>query len=104
MNLITKQINTELFGFYDSLLSKKEYKYLYLFLVDDFSISEIAENKKISRQAVSNRIKYALRRLNKFEEKLHLRENYLQRRKIEDQLIIKPNKKLIKKLINLEEE
>ncbi|AVI93701.1 hypothetical protein ATX62_02205 [Oenococcus oeni] len=103
MELAEKQLSTELFAFYGPLISKKQQNDLQALLVDDLGVSEIAENEGISRQAVSDRIRHALDSLNEFESKLHLRENYLERRKIEDQLEIEFDRKLLHKLIDLEE-
>ncbi|MDN6900354.1 hypothetical protein DLJ48_05020 [Oenococcus sicerae] len=103
MELAEKQFSTELFGFYGILLSEKQQYYLQALLADDLGISEIAENEAVSRQAISDQIKHALESLTEFESKLHLRENYLVRRKIEDRLATKFDPKLLHKLIDLEE-
>ncbi|OEY81918.1 signal peptide protein [Oenococcus kitaharae] len=90
-------------AFYGPLLSDKQQDGLQAFLIDDLSVSEIAENDEISRQAVFDQLKRALDSLQEFESKLHLRENYLARRKIETQLQEKFDPRLLTTLIDLEE-
>ncbi|KGO32041.1 YlxM family DNA-binding protein [Oenococcus alcoholitolerans] len=96
-------MKTELFGFYGPLLSEKQQAYLQAYLADDLGLSEIAENEEISRQAVSDQIKRALVSLDEFESKIHLRRDYLQRRKLEGSLLLKYDSNIVKKLIDLEE-
>jgi len=46
----TTRVNL-LYNFYHSLLTKKQSRYLDLYYVEDFSLSEIAEQLQVSRQA-----------------------------------------------------
>ncbi len=59
-----------LFDYYKNLLSEKQQKYIEEHFEKDYSLSEIAENYGISRQAVSDNIKRTLNILKKYEKKL----------------------------------
>lgn len=61
-----------LFDFYGKLLSDIQYNSIDLYYIHDLSLSEIAENLKISRQGVHDAIKRAENNLYSFEEKLGL--------------------------------
>lgn len=61
-----------LYEIYSSLLSDRQSQVLSSFLLDDFSLAEIAENIGISRQAVHEHLINACRLLNDFEAKLSL--------------------------------
>lgn len=64
----------KLFDCYAPLLSARQNEILDLYLNDNLTISEIAENFGITRQAVLDGISKAEKRLNSFEEKLHFLE------------------------------
>ena len=53
---------------------------------DDMSLGEIAEEMHISRQAVHDNIERAKASMEGYEQKLHLIEQYLLRRKIVKQI------------------
>ena len=59
---------------------------LYLTHEDDMSLGEIAEEMHISRQAVHDNIERAKASMEGYEQKLHLIEQYLLRRKIVKQI------------------
>lgn len=61
-----------LFDFYGELLTDNQKKILDDFLNSDFTISEIAINKNISRQSIHDTIKRSEMILVEFEEKLQL--------------------------------
>ena len=66
-----------LFDFYGELLTDHQ-KAVYSSLVtEDMSLSEIAEEQGVSRQAVHDIIKRCDKQLEAYESKLHLLENYL---------------------------
>ncbi|MEY8441207.1 putative DNA-binding protein [Lactobacillaceae bacterium 24-114] len=107
-----ERINS-LFEFYQPLLTKKQNQYLELYYADDYSLGEIAENFKVSRQAVYDNIKRTEKILEAYEEKLHLDANFQKRNKLADaiQAYIQQHypedqqlKELVNHLINLEEE
>lgn len=61
---------TNLLVYYKNLLSEKQKEYLIAHFEDDFSLSEIANNNNISRQAVHDNIKRGAAILKEYEEKL----------------------------------
>ncbi|THE14444.1 putative DNA-binding protein [Bacillus timonensis] len=71
-----------LFDFYQSLLTPKQRNYMSLYYLDDFSLGEIAEEYKISRQAVYDNIKRTETMLEEYEEKLLLFQKFQERRKL----------------------
>ncbi len=58
--------------YYGSLLTKKQQKVIDLFYNKDFSLSEIAEQFSISRQAVLDTVQRGEKALFDFEEKIRL--------------------------------
>lgn len=81
----TNYMNT-LFEFYGVLLTPKQKGYLSLYYGDDYSLGEIAEEFKVSRQAVYDNIKRTEKILTDYENKLHLVEDFMSRRELLDQL------------------
>ncbi len=55
---------------YGKLLTQKQYEFLNDYYNNDLSLSEIAENNEITRQAVRDIIKKGEKKLFKYEEKL----------------------------------
>ena len=55
---------------YGKLLTEKQYQYIDYYYNEDLSLSEIAENENITRQAVRDLIKKGERKLFEYEEKL----------------------------------
>lgn len=64
----------DLFDTYGSFLSKQQKFVINEHFYLDRSLTEIAENQKISRQAVLDAISKSVKKLNEFESKLHLLE------------------------------
>ena len=64
----------ELYHCYQSLLSDTQKAILEEFLVYDLSLSEIAEDRKISRAAVEDAIKKGVSKLDAFEDSLKIFE------------------------------
>lgn len=62
----------KLFGVYGPLLSERQKKFINLHCNEDLSLSEIAEEEGISRQAVFDAIKQGKKRLTRFESVLSL--------------------------------
>ncbi|ATZ16244.1 hypothetical protein JN01_0344 [Entomoplasma freundtii] len=63
----------ELLAIYESLLSKKQVLYLNLYLNEDLSLQEIADNYQVSKNAVYDSIQKATANLHKWETNLHLK-------------------------------
>jgi len=83
-----------LFAFYGKLLTEKQYEMLYYYYLNDYSMVEIAENMKISRQAVYDAVKKSNSALDNYEMKMGLWEKF---KKISDSTasIIEKSKTLI---------
>lgn len=62
----------ELFSTYESLLPTKQALYLNLYLNEDLSLQEIADNYQVSKNAVHDSIQKATTNLKKWEASLHL--------------------------------
>lgn len=72
---------------YGKLLTKKQYEFIDDYYNNDLSLSEIAENNKITRQAVRDIIKKGEKKLFEYEEKLMFMKRTLnQEKKIEKAL------------------
>ncbi|KRK65662.1 hypothetical protein FC72_GL000106 [Companilactobacillus tucceti DSM 20183] len=67
----TTKVNL-LYNFYHSLLTKKQSQYLDLYYVEDFSLGEISEQLKVSRQAVLDNLHRSVSSLELFEKELGL--------------------------------
>lgn len=63
---------SELFDYYGTLLKTGQSKVLKAYILDDLSLSEIAELKGVSRQGVYDNLRRSIKRLQDFDEKLHL--------------------------------
>ena len=59
-----------LWQIYGKLLTEKQYQFIDYYYNQDLSLSEIAENEDITRQAVRDIIKKGERKLFEYEEKL----------------------------------
>lgn len=104
-----------LLDIYGKLLTEKQYNLLDDYYNKDFSQTEIAENEKITRQAVRDNLKKGENNLLEYEEKLKIMEKNLNfeskinsvleeiesaRSKISDKEIIKLLKNIENKLTN----
>ncbi len=73
-----------LIGIYGELLTKKQFEIIDDYYNNDLSLSEIAENNNITRQAVRDILKKGEKKLFEFEEKLQFMKRTLnQEKKIE---------------------
>ena len=72
-----KVMQTFLYDFYGELLTEHQQNIYEDFVLNDLSLSEIAEEAGISRQGVHDLIKRCDRILEGYEEKLHLLERFL---------------------------
>lgn len=64
-----------LYDYYGVLLTEKQQQYFESYYFDDLSLGEIAENDKVSRNAVHGQLKVVEERLQFYEKSLHLYEN-----------------------------
>lgn len=78
-----------LFQIYKNMLTDKQIKILDEYYNKDFSLSEIAENYNITRQAVRDNIKNAENKLYDLEEKLELMQKIKKQEKIISNVISK---------------
>lgn len=63
---------TLLYDFYGELLTKHQRQIYEDVVLNDYSLSEVAQNQGISRQGVHDTIKRCSKILNDYEQKLHL--------------------------------
>ena len=76
-----------LLDFYGKLLTEKQFKLLNDYYNNDLSLSEIAENENITRQAVRDNLKKGENNLLEYELKLGLMEKSLKQEKMIDSII-----------------
>ena len=69
-----------LLDFYGNLLTDKMRATLDMYLNDDLSLAEIAEEEEISRQGVHDKVKRALAQLKDYEDKLGLVKRFLEQK------------------------
>lgn len=69
-----------LYDFYGELLNEHQQKMFEAFVFEDLSLGEIAEDQNISRQAVHDLVKRSTKKLEEYENKLHLMERFLELR------------------------
>ena len=69
-----------LYDFYGALLKENNRRIFEAYIQEDYSISEIAEEMEISRQAVHDAVKRITKQLKGYEEKLGLLERCEQQR------------------------
>ena len=84
--------NGSLLELYGKLLTAKQREILELYYLENWSLSEIAEYLKISRQGVYDILQRAVRQLNLYENKLGLLKRDEQRQKILTEIIDDINK------------
>lgn len=69
-----------LYDFYGALLKENQQQMFEAYILDDFSISEIADDMGITRQGVHDAVKRASKQLREYEEKLGLVERFEQQK------------------------
>jgi len=74
MDLIKRDYHISLFDTYKTLLTEKQQQYFILYYYEDLTLSEIALEKNVSRNAVFDQIKKVIFVLEEYEEKLRLFE------------------------------
>ena len=68
---------TLLYDFYGELLTEHQKQVYEDVVLNDYSLSEVAQSLSISRQGVHDMVKRSRRLLNEYEEKLHLVERFV---------------------------
>ena len=63
----------ELYDYYKNLFTDKQQHYFEEYYFNNYSLSEIAENEQVTRNAVSKQLKTITDKLDELEEKLLLR-------------------------------
>ena len=92
---------TELFEIYKSLLTEKQKEVFEMHFLLDFSLSEISEEKGISRQNVNDAIKSAKRKLDELESTLKLKQKHDALKELEKNVKDDKTADEIKRIINL---
>ena len=83
-----------LLDFYGNLLTDKMRATLDMYLNDDLSLAEIAEEEEISRQGVHDKVNRALAQLKDYEDKLGLVKRFLeQKESVSEAIALIDNKK-----------
>ena len=90
---------TQLFDYYGKLLTEKQREYFIDYYIENLSLSEIAENCNVSRNAVFKQIKEAENKLNFYEQNLKLLENSIKISKILEKVKDERIKEQIEELI-----
>ena len=81
-----------LWQIYGKLLTEKQYEYIDYYYNNDLSLSEIAENDSITRQAVRDIIKKGERKLFEYEEKLLFMKKTINQEKLIQHILVNLNK------------
>ena len=68
---------TLLYDFYGELLTRRQQEIYESVVLEDYSLSEVAQELSISRQGVHDMIRRCDKTLEGYEEKLHLVERFL---------------------------
>ncbi len=97
-----EQLN-ELFDIYQSLLTDKQVEYFRYYYQDDYSLQEISDILKVSRNAIFDQLKKVEAHLFSYEEKLNILKRKQKRLEILDQLDESGDLKLIDQLRKLDE-
>ena len=71
---------------YGDLLTDKQNQYISLYYEEDLSLSEIADDLHVSRNAVYDNLKRAIKLMETYEEKLHLLERHQKRMALIDEI------------------
>ena len=85
----------ELYDYYKKLFTDKQQHYFEEYYFNNYSLSEIAENEQVTRNAVSKQLKTITDKLDELEEKLRLREKKQELEKLLPQI---ENEKIIEKI------
>lgn len=91
----------ELFEIYKSLLTEKQKEVFEMHFLLDFSLSEISEEKGISRQNVNDAIKGAKKKLDELETLLKLKQKHDALKELEKNVTDNKTAEEIKRIINI---
>ena len=89
----------QLFDYYGKLLTDKQREYFTDYYIENLSLSEIADNYSVSRNAVFKQIKEAENKLKFYEENLNLLKNSIEISKLLENIKDEKIKEEIEKLI-----
>lgn len=78
--------------FYGKMLTDKQYEFINDYYNNDLSLSEIAENNEITRQAVRDIIKKGEKKLFEYEEKLMFMKRMLNQEKRIEKILVELTK------------
>lgn len=92
---------TELFDFYGTLLTEKQQDYFKDYYFNNLSLSEIAENHGITRNAIHNQLREVKEKLEYYEKNLQLVDKQEKVKKIYLELADERAKKELKNLFDL---
>ncbi len=92
---------TELFDFYGTLLTEKQQNYFKDYYFNNLSLSEIAENYEITRNAIHNQLREAKEKLEYYEKNLQLIDKQKKVKKIYLEVTDENIKKELKYLFDL---
>lgn len=77
MDILDEKVeNAMLFDFYGDLLKSPNKEMYEDYVLNDYSLSEVAESYSVTRQAVHDVIKRTSAKLKDYEDKLHLVQKY----------------------------
>lgn len=88
---------TNLFDCYGNLLTDKQKEYFIDYYFNNLTLSELAENYQISRNAVHKQLKNTTEKLEEFEEKL----GFLEKQNLIKKELEKINDERISKILDL---
>ncbi|MGN1398414.1 MAG: YlxM family DNA-binding protein [Erysipelotrichaceae bacterium] len=96
----------QLLPFYIDLLTEKQQEIVSLYYYENYSLSEIAQQLSVSRNAVYDALKKSIAAIDKYESLMHLSSNYNQRMHYYSQLQsleLQQVNDIVKQLIELED-
>jgi predicted DNA-binding protein YlxM (UPF0122 family) len=101
MDTLDKSIEViNLYDIYQDLLTDKQKAYFESYYFDDYSITEIAENMNVSRNAVHDPLKRTVKKLYDFESKLNIKQTNKERQIIISKIKEQNNDSLVANLID----
>jgi len=91
----------KLIDIYGMLLTESQLEIMRDYYLCDLSFSEIAENRNISRSAISDSINKSIAKLEDYEKKLHIIKDNLNRKEIIESIKDKIDEETYKRLLDL---